>query len=190
MSEPIILRLPTTSKSSSPSTNNNPPPNFQAPSPSQLHGVWHVSHSSLPLWKDKRNVHINYGELPPSGSLARMDDTVFYQTLTSDKVKTIHGIDTADASGHEAVWDWRGTGWLKVASSHWEVLGYGFYEGREWIVEYFASTLFTPAGVDILSKEKEVVPLGLVEGVKGALSGMEDVALRDLGEKLFEVKMD
>jgi hypothetical protein len=119
-----------------------------------------------------------------------MDDTVFYQTLTSDKIKTIHGIDTANAGAGEAVWDWRGTGWLRVASSRWEILGYGLYEGREWVVAYFASTLFTPAGVDILSKEKEVVPRGLVEGVKGALSGMEDTALRSLGEKLFEVKMD
>lgn len=190
----ITIRPPTTSSAPQPS-------GFLAPTPSQLLGTWHVTHSSLPLWKSKRNVTVTYGSLEPgSGTgLARLDDTVAYQTLTSDKIKTISGIDTAAAaagggsgSGDFAgiipgVWNWRGSGWLKVASSHWEILGWGVYEGKEWAVTFFAATVFSPAGIDLYSRTRERMPVGLVDGVKGQLAATEDATLRKLGEDLFQV---
>lgn len=82
---------------------------------------------------------------------------------------------------------------MKVASSHWEILGYGRLEdGREWAVTYFAATIFSSAGVDIYAKEKERggSDPGVVQAVRDALMGMEDPALRKLGEELYEVRMD
>lgn len=54
----------------------------------------------------------------------------------------------------------RGKGWLMIASSKWQLLGYHVVpysspappEEPEWVVTYFASTLFTPAGLDIYSR--------------------------------------
>lgn len=97
---------------------------------------------------------------------------------------------------------------MKIASSHWEILGYGRTatadreqgeggvneeegdERREWAVTYFAATVFSPAGIDIYSRERRALPDWVVEGVKGALAGLEDEGVRKLGEELFEVVMD
>ncbi|KAG8527891.1 uncharacterized protein KY384_006807 [Bacidia gigantensis] len=140
------------------------------------------------MWKSKRNVTISYKPLdPPSASNKdQIEDIVSYQTLSSDKEKTVLGIDTRGASTGE--WDWRGKGWLKIASSHWEVLGYGDLEGGgQWAVTYFAKTLFTPAGIDVYSRSKEGVGEEILEGIKGALAKSEDSGVRDLAATLFEV---
>lgn len=51
--------------------------------------------------------------------------------------------------------DRRGRGLLKVASSHWEVIGWGERDGEKWAVTWFAPSMFTPAGVDIYSGNKK-----------------------------------
>lgn len=189
MSEQLTLRPPTASDFVS------TPANYTPPTIDQLSGTWYVTHSSLPLWKSKRNVTLTYKPIDPTNASGnqdarnRLDDTVTYQTLSSDKIKTVHGIDTAAGQGAD-IWDWRGTGWLKVASSHWEILGYGQSAGQEWAVSYFASTLFTPAGIDIISKSKEKPSIEIVSAIKAAFARFGDAALRKLAEELFEVQMD
>lgn len=80
---------------------------------------------------------------------------------------------------------------MKIASSHWEVLGWGDLEGGgQWAVTYFAKTLFTPAGIDIYSREKNGLPGEVVEGIKGALGGIEDKAVKKLAGEIYEVKRD
>ncbi len=194
----IILRDPSTS--SAPSASNPIPP----PTPEQLAGTWHVTHSTLPMWKGKRNVRITYTPLEPSSAgPARLDDLVEYQTLSSDKVKTVRGVDTA-AGAECASWDWRGKGWLKIAGSHWEVLGWGTEddegdiakseEGRQggntWAVTYFAKTVFTPAGLDFYSRDKGGLRPGTVTQIKAALEGLADPAVRTLAADIFEVTID
>jgi hypothetical protein len=159
-----------------------------------LTGTWHVTHTSLPLWKNKRNVKITYKPLPPSPSnpkgITKLDDLVSYQTLTSPKTKTVHGIDTP-TPGDPGAWDWRGKGWLVIASSHWECLGFGRCDdGNEWIVTYFAKTLFTPAGIDVYSRSQEGLGGEVVEGILGALRGLEIQEIRELVEGVFEVPQD
>jgi len=78
---------------------------------------------------------------------------------------------------------WRGKGWLKIASSKWQVLGYG--EG--WAVTYFAATLFTPAGVDIYSRTEEGISKELYNDIYGKLREL-DGDFQKLAEALFEVK--
>jgi hypothetical protein len=57
---------------------------YQSPSLSFLQGTWHVTHSTLPIWKSKRNVKITYTALATStpGVAAeqtdRLDDVVSY----------------------------------------------------------------------------------------------------------------
>lgn len=79
-----------------------------------------------------------------------------------------------------------------IASSHWEVLGFGDEgdgEGR-WVVTYFAKTLFTPAGIDVYSWRKEGLGQGTVERIKEALGRVESEAVRKLVRELFVVKSD
>ena len=188
MATNIILRPPTAS--------NLPAPDFTPPTTAWLSGTWHVTHSTLPMWSSKRNVTITYESLPSTpgttsqNNTDRLDDIVSYQPLTSEKVKTVNGIDTA--SGKDArAWDWRGKGWLKIASSHWEVLGWGELDGGgQWAVTYFAKTLFTPAGIDVYSREKSGVPEEVLEGIKASLGGIADAGVKKLAGEIFEVKRD
>ena len=132
----------------------------------------------------------------------KIDDVVTYQSLSSNKIKTVHGVDTAAGEGDIGGWDWKGKGWLWIARSHWEVLGWGDDsspsspsnpgndEGNQWAVTYFAKTLFTPAGIDVYSRRKEGVTEEVLEGIKRALGEMEDEGLRGLVGGLFEVGRD
>lgn len=148
------------------------------------------------MWKDKRNVRITYTALPAANvaedSVPRLDDTVEYQTLNSDKIKTVHGVDTPSGLDTRA-WDWRGKGWLKIASSHWEFVdwsdgfAHGEATGEEWAVIWFQKTLFTPAGIDIFSRKKEGLRGKTVNVIKNRLVRGRHLAL---SEGLFEVKRD
>lgn len=77
-----------------------------------------------------------------------------------------------------------------IASSKWEILGYGEEEGTEnsWVVTYFAKTLFTPAGVDFYSRKGALTPQ-TVEAIKAALLKMGG-EVENMAEKLFEIGMD
>jgi hypothetical protein len=139
------------------------------------------------MWKNARNVSITYSPLPNAPE--KIDDLVTYQALSGDKVKTISGVDTPAGLG---AWNWRGNGWLMIVSSHWEVLGWG-EEGApagQWVVTYFARTLFTPAGIDIYSRRKEGLRESTLEAVKEALGKVDAEVVRGLVGSIFEVKSD
>jgi hypothetical protein len=154
------------------------------------------------MWKKSRNVRITYTAVP-STQPAQIDDVVTYQSLGADKIKTVHGVDkpfdvpntapATDADGGEVAslgYNWRGKGWLVIATSKWEILGYGDEEGtgNSWVVTYFAKTLFTPAGVDFYSRKGSLTPQ-TIESIKAGLAGLGgDVA--NLAGEVFEVKTD
>jgi hypothetical protein len=186
----ITIRPPTFSKAAALA-------DFTLPTIPWLTESWHVTHSSLPMWKSKRNVQIRYTPLPPSSasvppdSTDRLNDVVTYQSLSSTKLQTIGGVDTASGEGR-GEWDWRGKGWLKIASSHWEVLGWGEEEatGNKWVVTCFAKTLFTPAGVDLYSRDNSGLEMETVVAIKKALTEVDDQDIRKMAGDLFEVKID
>lgn len=71
------------------------------------------------------------------------------------------------------------------------MLGWGDLEGGgQWAVTYFAKTMFTPAGIDVYSREKGGVPGEVVEGIKKALGGIGDEGVRKLAGEIFEVRRD
>jgi hypothetical protein len=156
------------------------------------------------MWKKSRNVRITYTAIPDT-SPVQFDDEVSYQGLTSTKLKTVNGVDkpfsVAAAGGEEEAgetpakadavddttagaevaslgYNWRGKGLLMIASSKWEILGYGDEdptltngESNQWVATYFAKTMFTPAGVDFYSRKGQLKP-DTVERLKGALVGL------------------
>jgi hypothetical protein len=186
------------------------------------------------MWKKARNVRITYTPLPASNSstssgggsatteVVKVDDVVSYQSLHGGtKVKTVHGIDTGvdvEVAGQEEgktkvekgwAWSWRGKGLLMIASSRWEVLGYGYEgegddgegenmgdvqggaeKGNAWVVTYFAKTLFTPAGIDFYSRSDKGLKAETIAGIKEALSASRDEGVRKLADTLFDINMD
>lgn len=104
--------------------------------------------------------------------------------------------NTAESDAGDAAsmaYNWRGKGWLAIASSKWEILGYGDDDGQgagqnSWVVTYFAKTLFTPAGIDIYSRKGKLRP-EMVEEIKAGLAGLGGDVAKLAGE-VFEVAMD
>ena len=177
-----------------PSTANLPPKDVPLPSIDYYPGTWYITHSTLPLWKTKRNSFLTYKRLEPSKGwhqevFPRLDDTSTYQHLDSDKIRTIHGIDTASGEA-PGIWNWRGTGWLKLVTSRWEVLGFGEDAGVRWMLIFFTATFATPIGIDILSSEKKGVSEELVTAIQSALREIDDPVVQKLAEDLFRVKQE
>ncbi|KIX03840.1 uncharacterized protein Z518_07393 [Rhinocladiella mackenziei CBS 650.93] len=157
---------------------------FTPPHVSFLQGKWYVTHSTLPMWKSNRNVTITYKSL--DNNVEVIDDLVEYQPLNSNKTKRVKGIDTPDADT-TAAYSWRGRRFLKIASSHWQILGYGDEDGG-WVVTYFQKTLFTPAGVDIYARRKGGLSDELLEQIKGEIRSIKDHKIQRLAELIFPIR--
>lgn len=156
---------------------------FTAPTVAFLQGRWHVTHSTLPMWKTNRNVTITYRSLPNNAEV--LDDLVEYQPVNSDKKKKIEGVDTPDAAMLGA-YSWRGRGFLKLASSHWQILGYGDEDGG-WAVTYFQKTLFTPAGIDLYARRKGGLSDELIEQIRDEIRATKDKNVTRLAELMFPI---
>jgi hypothetical protein len=159
-------------------------PQFRAPALDFLSGAWNVTHSTLPMWKKNKNVKITYASLrAPVGAL---DDLVEYNPIDGDKQKTVRGVDTPDSTRH-AAYNWRGKGLLMIASSHWEILGYGDEDGG-WMVTYFSKTMFTPAGVDVYARRKGGLSEQMLQRIRSEMKGVDDSDFQRLVDEMFAVK--
>lgn len=131
-----------------------------------------------------KNVVITYTLLDsPPGAI---DDLVEYSPINSDKKKSVKGVDKPD-SKVEAAYNWRGNGWLKIASSHWEVLGHGLEE-EGWVVTFFEKTLFTPAGIDIYSRRKGGLSESLINSIRAEMKKIDDPGFQQQADQIFEIR--
>ncbi|KAJ9297507.1 hypothetical protein DTO271G3_4282 [Paecilomyces variotii] len=204
----IFIRAP----SSTSNDNTKIPPHPPPPTTFLTSSPWLVTYSTLPIWRSKRNVKITYQSLPQGF----LDDQVTYQTCQGGTVKTVHGVDRpvymsgqrqdrdnangdSDVEAGSWAYHWRGKGWLMIASSKWEVLGYGSADGGgmgvegqsvDWAVTYFAKTLFTPEGIDIYSRPSTKLPATLIEEIKKGLKAIGDESFQRLVGDLFLVTHD
>jgi hypothetical protein len=170
---------------------------IQAPTFEWLSGTWTVSYTSLPLWNDKQNVRISYAKVDPSASTDKMpdlDDSVLYQKLGQSKDSSVYGISRPveiEGVPFGMAYSWRGKGWLRVATSQWEVLGWGKDEEAEtpndWVVTSFSKTLFTPAGLDIYTRTKESLSAVTLAKIKEQLEGLADEDWSAMVKSIYEV---
>lgn len=175
----ISLRSPKKYKPKLPSSTA-----FTSPPLEWLEGTWSVTHSTLPMWRKAKNVRITYriiSSATSDGPILLDDEVTSEPTQRTflPQPKSIKGVDTADGEGG---WDWRGRGWLKIASSHWEILGWGEKGDEKWVVTWFAPSLFTPAGLDIYSSKKDGIGSELLEQIQTALQELEAKEMADLAK--------
>ncbi|KAJ1305713.1 hypothetical protein OPQ81_010448 [Rhizoctonia solani] len=159
-------------------------------------GKWHVIRSTLPLWKSRSDVTITYSPLliSPSSDTLKFDDVVEYRSRSSpgSAKSRIVGVDTLVTRPHGAPegytsgvsYHWRGKGWLMIATSNWQVLGYDSNQG--WAVTYFSKTLFTPAGLDVYVRDPTNVGKEVVDGILEATKKLGG-EVGKLAEGFFEV---
>ncbi|KAH8842646.1 hypothetical protein MCOR27_000136 [Pyricularia oryzae] len=193
---PITLRIPSKYASETPSAAATAEPTLDF-----LHRTWSVTHSTLAMWRDARNVRITYRPLPPtSDGKTCVDDMVEYEARGGQGgVKSVAGVDTAVSTSSLTAWDWRGKGWLFFVTSHWEVLGWGERpvaggEGQmeRWAVTWFAPTLFTKEGIDIYCDRKEGLSKETEDLVMTALRGIgaeKLVAMVDRDMRPVEIQL-
>ncbi|KAL9009987.1 MAG: hypothetical protein Q9173_005037 [Seirophora scorigena] len=173
---PSLLALPTSDAST-----------FQPPSTNDLLGDWWIVQTSLPYWRDKRNVKITYTQLANDNTATlSVQDDASYQLLDSDKTKMIRGINTLSQRDQPGAWDWRGTGWVKIVSNHWKILAYGPGGGEEmeWLLIHTEKSFFTPAAVHVYSRVKTALPRFVKDALVDALVDSRD--LRILLEGVYE----
>ncbi|KAK9778941.1 hypothetical protein SCAR479_04177 [Seiridium cardinale] len=129
--------------------------------------TWAVTHSTLSMWRSAKNVRITYKDLGDS----KVDDLVEYEKKGS--LKNVKGVDKLLGPGS---WNWRGSGLLKLITSHWEVLGFGeLATGERWMVIWFAKTLFTEEGVDVLTDEQAGLPEPALNTILDRLAKLDHV---------------
>ncbi|EAP98963.1 hypothetical protein JNB_02305 [Janibacter sp. HTCC2649] len=108
----------------------------------QLEGTWHIVATTFPMWLSGKRTS-------PTFTYARrgdaLEDDVAFQS--GGRTKHIRGIDTPTGP---TSFEWRGNGLLKVLSSRWQVTHLA--DDRSCAIITFDKTLFTPAGVDVISR--------------------------------------
>ncbi|MBC7488641.1 MAG: hypothetical protein H7282_18025 [Cytophagaceae bacterium] len=116
-----------------------------------LTGTWFICFSNFPMWTkgDKQSPSFHYEIVSQSKDKSVLSDEVSY--IQNEKKKFIKGYDTQSRSDVNA-FVWRGKGLLKLLSSNWRVALRDEQNGQ-WAVICFSKTLFTPEGVDIISRE-------------------------------------
>jgi hypothetical protein len=157
------------------------------------------------MWKGKYGVKITYAPLPDTQESDKtafpdLSDLVEYQKKSGGAYSSVNGVSRSvnvPDLGSGWAFSWRGKGWLMIASSQWEVLGYGSDiagaapgaegQAKDWIVTYFSKTLFTPAGIDIYCRNEEGVSAECIENIKKELGGFEDESVKKLAGEIFSI---
>ncbi len=122
--------------------------------PESLRGTWYVQLTNFPKWLMEQNSdpRFVYEPYQKKGSY-RLDDHVVY--CKNGKSKSIRGTDRLrDSSGTR--YRWRGRGLLWFFKSDWQIMYMS--PDRQWMIIRFSKSLFTPAGVDVISRNTEVSP--------------------------------
>jgi hypothetical protein len=125
--------------------------------------------------------------------MPNLDDLVEYQSKPGNKPSSVRGVSrVADVDGLEPglAFSWRGKGWLMIASSKWEILGWGEDDGVAWVVTYFSKTIFTPAGIDVYCRDSKGLKPETLVRVREALKRMDIGGIQKLEDELFPVPAD
>ncbi|HEY1097517.1 MAG TPA: hypothetical protein VGF99_01260 [Myxococcota bacterium] len=133
-----------------------------------LVGRWHIVRTNFPMWLkgDKHAPTFNYAAR--DGAADSLDDVVEY--VQAGKTKRIVGVDRVVA-GTVASFVWRGAGVLFFVTSRWHIAHLDRDRGLAVVV--FDKTLFTPAGVDVIVRDRAAVDAtGIDAAIDDALSAL------------------
>lgn len=129
-----------------------------------LVGTWFICSTNFPMWLkgDKQNPTFNYTLTEKQGNQVLLDVVKYTK---NGKERSIVGYDYPDGKNDRA-FIWRGKVLLSVAKSKWQVVMMDEKEG--WAVIHFSKTLFTPEGIDIISRQPRLGADKLAE-IKGMM---------------------
>jgi hypothetical protein len=113
-----------------------------------LQGKWYIHFSNFPMWLKGDKTHPTFNYTVSKGGL---EDRVDYEK--KGQQHSIVGFDKpTDKTNRQFVW--RGRGILSLLKSKWQFI---YVDApQNWAVIQFEKTLFTPAGYDVISKNREI----------------------------------
>lgn len=123
--------------------------------------------TNFPMWTkgNKTNPTFTYGLIKKSNGSEILSDKVSY--LKNGKSKSINGYDHVDSKTAGA-FVWKGKGLLSFVKSKWRVELMD--PSQQWAVICFSKTLFTPEGVDIISRQK-TLSIETINAIKIQMAG-------------------
>jgi lipocalin len=141
-------------------------------------GKWYINMTTFPMWLKENKLYptFNY-TVEVKDNVQVLHGDVQYFTKNG-KLKHIEGTDKP-VNAFNTAFEWRGTGFLKLFKSKWEIIAYNAEE--QWSIMHFEKTLATPEGYDLFSKQKTLDEKILVNvnkkldelGIKGKLQTLK-----------------
>lgn len=103
------------------------------------------------MWLKGNKTHptFNYTAINKNGKVILKDEVKY---VKGGKEKMISGYDYPTDEGSSFLW--RGKGLLRIAKSRWEIIYYD--KVFQFAIIRFKKTAFTPAGIDVISREKNI----------------------------------
>ncbi|MFD1141536.1 lipocalin family protein [Larkinella insperata] len=119
-----------------------------------LAGTWFICSTNFPMWLkgDKTHPTFTYTVVQKDNDIVLLDEVRYLKNGSS---KTLIGYDYPDKTDPMG-FVWRGKGFLRIAKSNWKVALLD--PAGQWAVIWFSKTLFTPEGVDIISRTAKLSP--------------------------------
>ena len=124
-----------------------------------LIGTWFIVSSDAPVWLkgDRTLPATTYTLVDKKGVYKLLDETKF---VKNGKHKIIAGYDYGKCD-NDSSFLWRGNGALFFVTSKWRVCIQD--KAGQWAVIAYSKTLFTPEGVDIISRKAYLDPATIRE---------------------------
>lgn len=146
-----------------------------------LSGRWYVISTDFSMWLkgDKRDPQFHYS-LTVSHGVPALEDKVTY--TKHGKLRTITGVDLLQDNRGRA-FTWHGKGLLGLLQSKWEIRLMDEQAG--WAVILFDKTIFTPGGVDIISRY-DTINGALLADIKKRM--LEDPQLKPHANRLVNIR--
>ena len=110
-----------------------------------LPGSWHVRASNFPMWLSERRIDPVFSYALLSTAPLVLSDDVSWRTPEGE---TRHIVGVGRLVGSS--FTWRGSGLLRVLSSHWSVEG--ICPDGNLLSIRFGKSLLSPAGIDIIER--------------------------------------
>jgi len=123
-----------------------------------LVGTWFICVTNFPMWLKGNKTHPTFNYSLVANQERTLLDEVKYRK--NGKLATITGYDLQDSTD-PTTFIWRGKGILSLLKSKWKVALLD--SSGQWAVIWFSKTLFTPEGVDIISRTPTLSPTILQE---------------------------
>lgn len=115
-------------------------------------GSWYINMTNFPMWLkgDRLYPTLNYQVREKNGVLGLKDTVKFHKNGKPDE---IGGFDKP-LDKEASKFSWRGNGLLWLLESKWQILYYD--ADRQIAISHFDKTIFTPEGMDVISKKKKL----------------------------------